>query len=358
MKKILALFALVYSTALPAQEAPCTFSMECQIIAPSGMRMRGAPNLKAKVVTYVPYDSSLTACTETFGAMTYEKIEGFWRKVRYKQFEGYMFDGFMKITGMHEHAQVREDTLVSPVSEAPSSAPSPTEKTKEASTYASKYSLMTEAYNYCGDVSQLDPGMLWYGVYPKNEKSGSDNYRIMEVDVDVVLSKQKVGDGLEFDIITPQEERSIFLIGMNRPLDLRKLAIEDKSEQLRFAGRKVFPGQQFLLQEGKEPITLSATGSVENTGPCPELKNYTLLLKGTKYFLKVKQDITQLLVSKGQCGMPELYWYGDLTGDDIPEIIFVSVYDEKNHFTLFVSNPTRDDILLEKSAEWIIDKCY
>ena len=134
--------------------------------------------------------------------------------------------------------------------------------------------------------------------------------------------------------------------------------ISDNSEVLRFNSRKVFPGQEWQIAEFSQPnITLSATGSVVSAGPCPELSNYKLLLKGEKYSLPVVQDITEELDQNGQCGMPEIYWYGDLNGDKIPEIIFVSVYEDRNQFTLFISDPTLDNVLLRKGAEWIITNC-
>lgn len=173
----------------------------------------------------------------------------------------------------------------------------------------------------------------------------------------MLLSKTKVGKGMEFDIETTESERSIFLIGLNRALDIDQLHIPDPSEKLRYAGRKVFPGQEFELSKS-EDYKLSATGSVSSSGPCPDLKDYNLIFSGIRNGEPVKLDIGKELQSKGQCGMPEIYWYGDFTGDGIPEIIFVSVYDEKNHFTLFLSDPSDYNPVLEKQSEWIIDKCY
>lgn len=358
MKQLLFGFFLALSFTGIAQNSACNFNMDCKISAPSGMRMRAAPNLKAAVVTYVPFDSSLVACTEIFGKMTYEQIEGNWRKVDYNGKQGFMFDGFMEILAINippspfdtTNTDSTKSTLTSTLVTVQKIAPN---------TNATEFSLMTETYNYCGDVSKLDPGLLWYGFYPKEENNpNAQNYRVKQVEVDVSLSKQKVGDGVEFDVTTEDTERSIFLIGLNRQLQYTDLQIKDQSDRLRMSGRKVFPGQQVVLLEGKNRMTLSATGSVESTGPCPTLKEYKLTLSGQKYFLEVKQDMIKALGGSGACGMPEIYWFGDFTGDDVPEIIFVSVYEEKNHFTLFISNPNKDDILLEKSAEWTIDKCY
>lgn len=360
-KTLFLLFILLISLGTKAQEN-CEPIMECRVIAPSGMRMRSEPSLKSSVVTAVPQDSILKACKETFGEMRYEKISGYWRRVSYNGKKGYMFDGFLEVLSIENPFEAKPGTdtistadssIQENIIEKEVTVPSPPKEKK------AEYSLLTEAYNYCGDVRNIDPGLLWYGIYPADEENGGSNYRVKQVEVDVVLSKQKVGQQMEFDIQTAEEERSIFLIGLNQPLALTNMeSIPDNSNELRMSGRKIFPGQEKVIGMTEKPITLSATGSVEKGGPCPDLKNYKLLLRGEKYFLQVEQDITGELSGSGRCGMPEIYWYGDLNNDHVPEIIFVSVYDEKNQFTLFVSDPAQDNILVKKEAEWIVDKCY
>lgn len=360
MKKILFLLIALLSFPEAFAQLNCQEEFTCRVTAPSGMRMRSKPSLNASVAGSVPYDSLVTACRETFGSMTYEKMNGFWRKVSYKGKVGYMFDGFLEIiaAGGQEQNQYEKLNELGDSVKAPPSAPTkPEEPPIARSTASSRFDMLTEAYNYCGDVQGIDPTLLWYGFYPRDEKLGP-NLRIKEVELEVVLSKTKVGKGMEFDIETNQEERSIFLLGLNRPLQIKGLNIHDNSEKLRYSGRKIYPGQEFILSEEGTPIKLSATGTVSSSGPCPDLKDYNLILKGEKYGMPVEQNISEELVFKGQCGMPEIYWYGDFTGDGTPEIIFVSVYDEKNHFTLFISDPRQDNILLKKQGEWIIDKCY
>lgn len=363
----------------------CTNTMECKITAPSGMRMRSEPSLKSKVVTYVPKDSIVSACTDEFGSMTYEEITGYWRKVKYNTKIGYMFDGFLEVqsigtpvtpidnplTAIDSTASVKKDSAMSDQgassikrTEEPkvemgspdNSGPVKVEKTNVTKKEVN-FSILTEAYNYCGDVQSIDPGLFWYGVYPKDDESA--NYRIKSVELNIILSKQKIGKGLEFDIQSSESERSIFLIGSNSVLPAAKgSSIKDVSEILRFNSRKVYPGQQWVLATvNQKEIVLSATGSVQTAGPCPDLENYKLILKGEKYFLPVEQDITKELLETGQCGMPEIYWYGDLNGDQIPEIIFVSVYDDRNQFTLFVSDPELDNLLLKKETQWVISNC-
>lgn len=367
MKKILFLSLVIFVSFPSFGQLDCDEEFHCRVTAPSGMRLRGEPNTKAKVVGKVPYDSLVAACTKTFGSMTYEDLTGHWRKVNYKGKVGYMFDGFLEVRskpGQKGDQYLKLNTLNDSVKGIPAriedpkvSLPVVKKPSLASSTYSTKFDILTEAYNYCGDVQKLDPTLLWYGFYQKDDESGP-NIRILPIELEVVMSKTKVGKKMEFDIETDNEEHSIFLLGLNRPLETSELSIKDNSEKLRYAGRKVFPGQEFLLSDGLPQIKLSATGSVTSSGPCPELKEYKLLLKGNKYDKELSQDITAELLFTGQCGMPEIYWYGDFTGDGVPEIIFVSVYEEKNHFTLFLSDPRDEKVLLTKQSEWIIDKCY
>lgn len=351
MKKSFAFLLLALLTFTTQAQLDCSRQFDCRIIAKSGMRLRATPSLKAKVVTSVPYDSMLVACQETFGEMTYEEMTGYWRKVEFHGKVGYMFDGFLEILAVKEPTfNTEPDTATAKDVEE--------EESLAKTTKATKYNLMTETYNYCGDVSKIDAGLIWYAFFPPNPSMGQNYIAVKEVEVNVMLSKTKVGKGMEFDIETNHENRSIFLIGLNRKLESEGMHLKDNSERLKYNGSKVFPGQELVLGQNEKPIKLSATGSVESSGPCPELSDYKLVLKGEKYFLPIEQNITEELVYNGQCGMPEIYWYGDFTGDGVPEIIFVSVYNEKNHFTLFISDPRQDNALVRKEAEWVIDKCY
>jgi hypothetical protein len=369
MKNILFLLIALITFSEAMAQLKCNEEFTCRVTAPSGMRMRKAPSLKAGVAGSVPYDSLVKACRETFGTMTYEDQQGYWRKVMYKDAIGYMFDGFLEITATTGQTDARYEKLselgdssqsageISSITPAQTKYPEGEKPGIASTTFSTVFDFLTEAYNYCGDVQKLDPTLLWYGFYPKSEKGGT-NIRIKQVELDIVMSKIKVGQKMEFDIETDQEERSIFLLGLNRPLEIAQISITDHADKLRYAGRKVFPGQELELNSPPLAMKLGATGAVTSSGDCPELKDYKLTLSGEKYGQTVSQDITASLLFKGQCGMPEVYWYGDFTGDGVPEIIFVSVYDEKNHFTLFISDPKNDKGLVKKQSEWIIDKCY
>lgn len=391
MKKALFCILTIFLSIAAEAQTGCTSTMSCKVIAPSGMRMRSEASLKSAVVTYVPKDSLLSACTDKFGAMSYEDINGFWRKVQYNGKQGFMFDGFLEIIAI-KSTEVKAEpkktvavdsifwanpddslgidsiTVLKPSKASIDSADrlllidttsikSFQPQVEQIIKKVEKFSILTEAYNYCGDVQSINPGLVWYGIYPKDRET--DNYRIRKVEVNIILSKDKIGKGLEFDIQTDQSERSIFLLGVSKILSsVQEAQITDVSEILRFNNRKVFPGQQWNLNDDPQNIiSLSATGSVVTAGPCPDLENYKLSLKGEKYFLPINQNLSEEIVSPGQCGMPEIYWYGDLNGDQVPEIIFVSVYEDKNQFTLFVSDPKAENLLVKKETEWVISNC-
>lgn len=352
------LFFLLLIKTSDAQLA-CPEQYRMRIIAQSGLNMRTEPRLKSRVVTTVPYDSSLLACKNTEGSLTVDGITGYWRKATYRGAVGYMFDGFMEVVEVNP--QMPKLKWDSSKTITATDTPAPVKKSETAeekgSTYKFKprqFQFLTEAYNYCGDVEKIDPGLLWYGIYPADAEQGEVYYRIQPVELEVVLSRSKVGDsGMEFDIQTDRDERSIFLIGTNRLLGHDTLSIEDNDQQLRYTGRRIFPGQQLSLGNGKDALKLSATGSVTKPGDCPELKNYKLSVSQGEN----SQDLTKLL-TMGDCGMPEIFWYGDLSGDGTPEIIFVSQFEEKNNFTLLLSREPKKGQLLRTEAEWIVEKCY
>lgn len=336
MKKLLFLLLVLSTPILYGQN--CGYRLEVRVVAESGLTLRQAPNLKAKVLGYAPFDATLEACEQTFGALRIEGINGHWRKVRFQEQAGFMYDGFLEITGMKSTDSLRAaskrlmaqaDSVLSlensalPAKEA--KEPMIPEDQQPYLNQASEWQVITEAYNFCGAVNQLDPGLLWYGVYPA-EENGTPYFRLKKVELAVALSKRRMSESLEFDITTNQEERSIFLFGLNRPWQAQEVRIKDHTEALRYAGRKIFPGQSISLVGSG--YTLEATGTVIQAGDCPELKDYSLYFKG----LKKQVDLLNLLGEGGACGMPELYWYGDLSGDGIPELILVTEYQNRTTF--------------------------
>jgi hypothetical protein len=332
------------------------------IIAPSGLILR----LEAGkgYITTMPMGDTLKFCAEqSFGKAEYEGIKGDWRQAYYQDKEGYVFDGFLRkifadtlnVDSLHIRAtQVISDSdsilqnnrKVIEVKPLPSHSNLP----------GSFVRLAIESYNFCGDIESLDPSLYWYGVFLKSDLEQTGLLRIKPLDLKLILSKDKVGKGLEFDILTNSEERSLFLLGSDNIIKHQDLELHDQSEAIRLRGSKLFPGQELAL-DNKRIVSLSATGQVLKAGDCPQLKDYQILINYEKDGLSLEQDLSELISGYGDCQLPRIYWYGDISGDGLSEIIFASVYEDHTVFTLLQSivNPTNE--LFQRKAAFTSKNC-
>jgi hypothetical protein len=373
MKYLFLLFSIAMAIGLKAQ-LDCKETFTMKVTAKSGLNMRDQPNTKATVIATIPYDNILITCASTSGKLVIGETNGFWRQASYEGKLGYVYDAYLELVDPAKRKGAQEKDVVKineketgkpdPMSTTP--APPAEKEVPEKSTPDKKealpekiieektitpqrdYSLLLEAYNYCGAVEEIDPGILWYGFYPADRELGETNMNVKPVELEIVLSKSRSGKTLEFDIRTDREERSLFMIGSNRPLELQNMDLTDRSELMRYSNQKVFPGQQINIELNGKQVSLSATGGISSTGDCPELENYKLLVQADKSF-----DLMQLL-PEGQCGLPEIYWFGDLNGDQLPDFIVVSIFEERNIFSLLVS---KEDPMMTKVAEWSTEKC-
>lgn len=356
-------FLLFLLPSLAFAQSPCPLDVQYQVLAPSGLRMRAEPDLKAKPVAAVPKDSLVWGCSDVFGDLQVEGISGHWRKVSYHGQEGYMFDGFLKTVTYKKETPVEElarDEKTEParIAEKPEETEKPREVIKPLGSTEIKMQIATEALNYCGDIAVLDPGLKWYGIYHNPE---TQRYSLKPVDLEIVLSQYKLGNEMEFDIRTGNETPALFLIGANRALTAGEV-VELRDSYWQYNPRILFPGQRLevypdLPGKGPNNIQITAVGSVEEAGDCPELKDYRIQVTGKQGVLNIKQDITGGFTYLGKCGIPEVHWFGDLNQDGRPDVVFISPGEEKNVYTLFLSTD-KADALLERSAVWTLKKCY
>lgn len=382
--RILFLLFLASSLGLNAQ-LDCKETFTMKVTAKSGLNMRELANSASPVLTTIPYDNILIACTSTSGKLVVGNTSGFWRQVSFEGKLGYVFDAYLELVDPALRKAMAEQTKIVPavkpkdvikkeekkepvrvVTEEKTPPPppppllaDPDSKPSETKTEVpvipteviepvQDYSFLLEAYNFCGAVEDIDPGILWYGFYPANQDQGETDMKVQPVELEIVLSKSRSSKGLEFDIRTDREERSLFLIGSTRPLDIASMDLEDRSTLMRYSNQKVFPGQQINIGTAETAASISATGGISSTGDCPELDNYKLMVTTNESL-----DIMSLL-PKGQCGLPEIYWFGDLNGDQLPDFIVVSIFEDRNVFTLLVS---QNDPMMRKAAQWTNAKC-
>lgn len=352
-KSLLALLCLSF-LSLEAQDCASNFGTAT---APSGLIIRKSPG--KGYVYKIPFGDTLSFCSDsTYGSLTFESITGFWRKVRYKGKEGYSFDGFIETIGL----SLEQDSIIAASKKLIAAGDSALGIVAEAKpesphTYYKDFDfqLLLETYNYCGPVDEIDLKLYWYGVFMDNEMNPTGKLAIRPLNLNVSLSKRKVGTSLEFDVLTDDEERSLFVFGVSNSFPYQELTLSDVLPTIGTRGRRLFPGQEWLLDPSSN-LRLSATGAITKAGPCPETKEYSLKAVRGSGANEAEQDLKSILGDYGSCSIPEIYWYGDLSGDGLPEIIFVSVRDEQNVFSLLESN-SESSQLFSLKAVFTVENC-
>ena len=377
-----------------AQSNSCVPTLPYRIKAESGMRMRAAPSTNSKVVIYAPAKSKVLVCEELDKPAEFENIKGHWRRVKYKSKYGYMFDGFLEkldelpmvptaaadfkiaqllvINNLLEDNPEKMDSVMAYLEEVaringyedligpaiPDSAfteqPEPAPKPEPIP--ALKFQFCKESHNYCGDIQNLDPGKKWYAVY----RTG-DYFKLREVDLLIVRSKYSLSNALEFDIKTDKTLRSEFLISCSKPLDTSWFMLLPM-KYMQENPRKLYPGQILELyskvpEADLKNVHLFATGNVLNVGKCPEMKDYRIKVNAEFNNDLVTQDLTAAFSDMGECGIPEVFWFGDINQDEYPDIVFVSEGETGLTFTLFISDLNQHKKLYRKAFEWANKNC-
>ncbi len=361
MNSPLSLLLLLLAFSLSGQDCNLTKAV---VNAPSGLILR--KQVAKGFITSIPFGDTINLCADkSYGQAEYEGIKGDWRKVYFKKKEGYMFDGFLR---KMVKDSLNLDSLRSRTAEIAAQTDSllgttPNETTSVAAkNYAHPYlksdelQLAIESYNFCGDIQSLDPTLFWYAIFLQSESDATGLHRIVPADLKLILSKEKVGRGLEFDILTDKEERSLFLLGSNIVIPHQEINLYDRSEAMRVRGSKLFPGQELRLDDERK-VKLSATGQVIKAGACPELKDYKITISYQNEGISLEQDLSEIISDFGDCQIPRLYWYGDISGDGLSDVIFVSVFEDKNVFTLLqsVANPSKE--LFTQKAVFTLTNC-
>ncbi|MDR9441832.1 MAG: hypothetical protein RI842_03865 [Schleiferiaceae bacterium] len=361
----LSVFLLTGSALFPlAGEAQknCTNQYPHRVTAQSGLSLRSRPSLEAKVLTYGLYKDTMYVCPSAYGTLTVEGIDGHWRRVRYKKQWGYAFDGFL--AGLDEQADEamalslqKSRKLRQEADSLLGQSSAPPEKSQTAQPLwnnASKAQVAIEAVNYCGPADKLDPSLIWYGIYPAD--SNARYHRVKPVEMRMVVSQRQLYEGMEFDITTDREERSLFLLGLNRPLATGEVQLKDRSEMFRYRGNQLLPGQIWGLR-ASAALDLMASGSVNREAECLQVSDYELEATLVKENEEItKQDLMALLPDLGPCGVMELFWYGDLSGDGLPELILVhSPQEGVNQFHLLTSNAP--DALWQRAFTFTLPNC-
>ena len=103
-------------------------------------------------------------------------------------------------------------------------------------------------------------------------------------------------------------------------------------------------------------FALTATGNVIDVGYCPKIENYKLWLSLFPSF-ENRQDLTDYFPYKGECGMFQIVWFGDLDDDDIPDMIFVVSGNSGGEVKLFLSSESKKGKHIELVAQLYTQSC-
>ena len=355
VKCFIPLVFLGFGQELLAQKV-CVPSDLLRVFAPSGLRIRIKPSVEGKIVATVPFDSLILACPELFGGFKTEEVEGHWRFVQYKKYEGFLFDGFTKAFDLEPEISIETtdssntgifeitDTILRQKNWKLDSVKN-IERVDTLSKITTlnyhNFKVLAEVYNYCGNVNQIDPSLNWYGLY--TDEQAPPSYKLKRVNLKVVLSQSRTSENLEFDIETGEVEKSIFLVGTNLPLERYK-DIKENPPQSVSLPIGLMPGQLANLPvygiENRLSIRLTALGNINSVEGCLAIEAYRLKAQMGEQV----QDLAAVLNLENRCGSPEIIWIGDLNEDRIPDVLIAERSLIQSRFTLLLSHNQNEGI--------------
>jgi len=332
MKRIITITIAIFlfEVGFP-QEIDCNMmAYQIQIISRSGGELKVSPDNSSKTLIKVPYWSVVNGCLNYRRKDTINGTYGYWERVKYNGIEGFMFDGSF----------IRIDTSYAKLK---------------------KFRIMSEGF-LCAPVN-FDPRLNWYGIYKTHD---GDSLEKVEIDIRKLNQSDDDHSGLDDGTIViktniSKTRRSLLLIGSEQELKEGFVRFGELSEF-----HSLYPGQTcdvgITEKNGRainflNGLKLNAIGTVEDIQFCPVLVNYRLRLTDIRNNYKT-QDITDDFKIKGECGMPELFWYGDLDGDRRPDLIFTAGSTTTCQITLFLSCIADNDNFVKKADQWDSYNCY
>lgn len=354
-KSLLLVCLLVGLGTTPSFSQNCSYS-SAKVTAESGLILRKSPG--KGFVKLIPFGDTVQYCADsTYGSLSYEGIEGHWRRIEHNGQGGYSFDGFLENLAKENATDSIIMASAELIKKGDSLMAVRSEKTISAHSKmpSEEFQFLVETYNYCGAVQEIDLKLYWYGVFLDDEMNPTGMLEVRPLNLNISLSKNQAAGTMQFDILSDDQERSLFLFAVNGSYPFKETQLADVLPTIGSRGKRLFPGQEWLL-DPSSGLKLSATGSITKAGPCPEAENYTLKASLQKDGISLERDLKELISDYGSCAIPEIYWYGDLSGDGLPEIIFVSVEEDQNVF-YFLRSDTQSSQLFTLQAVYTVENC-
>jgi hypothetical protein len=299
-----------------------SFSQSLQdeyMIISSSLNLRENPDINSKSLTQISNGELVQTVDnqETTRSDRVNDLQGIWIKVRYRQFTGYAFSAYL----------------------------------------GARYMLYFEHEH----IHYLPKVKYWYGVY-------YDTLKRQEVIREIKTRLKETYDPdfqtKEAILLTDQKKQSSFLIATNEKLSEQSMGVFFSRKPQKGYAPPMLPGtEEWLFHRlnsntvASETYHLFATGAYSMTEHGLRLDDYEIYVADNtppdSRFTLI-QNISRYLVGESH----ELFYCGDIDGDDKPDIIMTSCSNSFCSYTLFLSSLAKPGELLHPVSSYTFwDEC-
>lgn len=225
----------------------------------------------------------------------------------------------------------------------------------------SDFQLLLETENNCAEFDyDLSNNLNWYGVF----QTDTGDYlieielTILEYNSSMDITNKSIAG--KYIFWTSKKEKSKFLIGTTRIFEEHKVSHHD--DYFFNHTNVLYPGQQKTVYTinnlpERKSYELNAIGCVMEIGYCPNFQNYKLRLSDKNDEWK-SQDLTNDISYKGECGLIDLRWFGDIDFDGLPDLLFSSSSTKRNQMNLFISSEASKDNFVKLVSIFELGNCH
>lgn len=325
MKPILIFLFLLVSASTLGQDFACfEFNEQARISSNTGLNLRAEPNNNSEVLAKIPFWHLVDLCGLAYVTDTINGVKGNWTKVRYGESKGYVFDAYL-VPIDSSHALEKDFRIMQ----------------EQAS---------CSAINY-------DPSLFWYGVYRFTKYD-----TIIPVEIEFERNHVDSDPREEIGGVRTQYSDSLFsylLIGFRDSIEVNSVFNGGISQKTLYPGQRisVWAHTDKCEVTDKTAVDLIALGNVEDVQYCPIITGYDLRLRN-RWGETLTQGLMESVSYAGECGMPAIYWFGDLDGDKRPDLVLMGATNSRYDLYLFLSTQAKENELVGLVDKWTACNCH
>jgi hypothetical protein len=297
-----------------------------------GIFIREKPTIKSKIICSIPFGEKVSLCIDIFENYDTAEFKQDWRRysgsvvvgwslIQYGKFIGYAFNGYLT------------RSVISKFDES-----------------NSKIQLLFEG-NFCIGKLVFNPVLYWYAYYLNSD----ENYqygRLKPVNIKITTFKTE-DDAGNISISTNIPEESLFLIGLDKQIS--KPYSDQFKKSFWSESKIVYPGQSIEVCSRAVLYALGCANEFRNIHES-NIKDYQLYVKNADKTQNLTKDIDFSLES----GLKILKWYGDINGDNSPEVIFLTFSNVDASYLFYMGSEYFNDknSVMRKVAKFGAGNCY